>query len=79
MNHENESIIKKLDIIIRLLAVNAVKDKKFIEQVKLLSDFGFEPKDIAKMTGKTANNVRVQLHVIRKNEKIEENDKKGEK
>jgi len=72
MNNKNELIIKKLDTIIKLLAVNAVKDKKFIEQVKLLSDFGFEPKDIALMTGKTANNVRVQLHAIRKNKKIEE-------
>ncbi len=75
MNNNNALIIKKLDIIIKLLAVNAVKEKKFRDQVKLLSDFGFEPKYIAQMTGKTANNVRVQLYAIKKNKKIEGENK----
>jgi hypothetical protein len=71
MNDENllEEINKKLDIVIKLLAVNAIKNEKFIRQVEILSDFGFQPSFIAQMTAKTANNVRVQLHSLRKKKK----------
>ena len=43
----------------RLLAVVATKDKSFKEQVQLLSDAGLQPSEIADITGKTANLVRV--------------------
>lgn len=71
MSKENvlEQISKKLDIVIKLLAVNAIKNEKFIRKVEVLSDFGFSPHLIAQLTGKTANNVRVQLHSIRKKRK----------
>ena len=53
------------------------------EQVALLSDFNFQPKQMADMLGKSANNIRVTLFAIRKeragaqaqSENIQENAK----
>jgi len=56
----------KMDTIIKLLAVNLIEGKAFKDQVSLLSDFGFQPKQIADIVGKSPNNVRVTLHGIRK-------------
>ena len=56
----------KMDTIIKLLAANLVEGKAFKDQVMLLSAFGFQPKQIGDMIGKSANNVRVTLHGIRK-------------
>jgi hypothetical protein len=59
-------ISKKIDILVRLSAINATKDLKFKQQVAILSDAGFRPRQIADMLGTTANNVSVTLHGIRK-------------
>jgi len=56
----------KMDTVIKLLALNLVEGKAFKDQVSLLSAFGFQPKQIADITGKSPNNVRVTLHGIRK-------------
>jgi hypothetical protein len=56
----------KMDTVIKLLAVNLVEGKGFKDQVSLLSAFGFQPKQIADILGKSPNNVRVMLHGIRK-------------
>jgi len=60
----------KLETIIRLLALNAVEGKELKNQVSILSAFGFQPKQIADMLGKTPNHIRVILHGLRK-ERIE--------
>lgn len=62
----------KMDTIIKLLALNAVKEKELKEQVWLLSSSGFQPKDIADMLGKTPNYIRVILHGLRKEMKKRE-------
>ena len=65
------SFEKKLDTIIRLLAIQILSDKEFREQIRLLHKIGFQPKEIALLTGKTVNNVTVTLHLIRKEKKKE--------
>jgi len=59
----------KLDTIIKLLAVQIISGKEYREQVTLLDSIGLQPKVIAELTGKTANNVKVTLHLIRKSKK----------
>jgi predicted transcriptional regulator len=54
-----------MDTIIRLLVLNAVEGKQLKDQVSILSSFGFQPKQIAEMLGKTPNNVSVILHRLR--------------
>jgi len=56
----------KMDIIIKLLALNAVEGKELKNQVSLLSSFGFQPKQIADMLGKSPDHIRVMLHRLRK-------------
>lgn len=56
----------KINIIIKLLTLNAVEGKELKDQVSILSSFGFQPKQIADMLGKTPNHIRVILHGLRK-------------
>ena len=56
----------KMDIIIKLLALNAVEGKELKNQVVILSSFGFQPKQIADMLGKTPNHISVILHGLRR-------------
>jgi len=60
-------ISKKLDTLIRLSALNLVRDTKTQKaQIALLSDAGFRPKQIAGIIGTSENTVNVTLHSIRK-------------
>ncbi len=65
----NRILIDKLDTLIKLTAANVIQEKCFKEQVRLLSSVGLQPKDIADILGKTPNNVRVTLSMIRKGKK----------
>lgn len=62
-------IIERLNLLVKLSALNFLKDKEFKEQVRVLSDIGLQPKEIAEILGKTPNNVRVTLSMIRKGKK----------
>lgn len=62
----SDEILKELKSIKKLLAMQAVKDKDFREQVVSLNSLGFQPKEIGEMTGKTANAVSIALHRIKK-------------
>ncbi|HVA17120.1 MAG TPA: hypothetical protein VMV59_05325 [Candidatus Dormibacteraeota bacterium] len=57
---------EKLDRILRLLGVIAVKDLSQSEQIATLSEIGFAPSEIARILGTTPNTVRVTLVGIRK-------------
>lgn len=59
-------LTKKLDVVGRLLALNVVGEKKFIEQVRILSSAGLKPGEIADLLGKTPHKVSVQLDRLRK-------------
>ena len=70
-DNQFKQLSDKMDVIVKLLTLNVVKGKPLKDQVSLLSEFNFQPKQIADMLGKSANNIRVTLCAVRK-EKAEE-------
>lgn len=62
-------INRKLNIIIRLLATQISHDKEYRDQVILLNRIGLKNKEIAEITGKSENNVKVTLHFIKRRNK----------
>jgi DNA-binding NarL/FixJ family response regulator len=57
----------KLDKILKLLAIDAVKGLSTEqEKIELLDSLGFRPVEIAKFLNKSPENVSVQLNTIRK-------------
>jgi hypothetical protein len=63
---DEKKIFEELNVIKRLLAAIAVKGQNFREQVKLLSDAGLSPSEIADITGKNTNLVNVTKHGLKK-------------
>ena len=61
-----QSINKKLDVLIGLLAMSLTKDKTLQEQVELLDSLGLGQKEIAIALGKHEKNIGTSLHRIRK-------------
>jgi len=60
-------ISEKMDKMLRLLAVEAVKGiDKEQDKVELLDSLGFRPVEIAKFLNKSQDNINVQLNIIRK-------------
>jgi hypothetical protein len=60
-------ISAKLDIVLRLLTIDAVKGmEKEQEKIELLDSLGFRPVDIAKLLNKSQDNINKQLNIIRK-------------
>ena len=59
-------ILESLNLLVKLNALNLLKNKEFKDQVMILSETGMQPKDIADILGKTPNNVRVTLSMTRK-------------
>ena len=73
-------ISSKLDTLIRLSALNLVKDiKKQQDQIALLSDAGFQPKELADILLTTSNTVNVSLNRIRKERAMAKEEEKKEK
>jgi hypothetical protein len=68
-----EKIISKMDLIVRLLALNIVKDLN-VQKDKIItpSSFGFGPSDIAGLLGTTPNTVSVALSEMKKKTKKEQ-------
>lgn len=64
----DERVIEKLDQVLKLLGMMAVKGLSQTEQIATLSRIGLSPKNIAEVLGTTANTVRVALVSIRKAE-----------
>ncbi len=56
---DEKKLFDSLDKITKLLAMFIVKEKSLKDQVKILSDLGLKPSEIAVITGKTANLIRV--------------------
>ena len=63
---DEKKLFNQLDIITKLLGAIAIKDKNLKEQVKLLSDAGLQPSEIAELTGKSANLIRVTKTKLKK-------------
>lgn len=74
----SEDILKdidaKLNVMIKLQALEVVKGRTLTEQVQMLDNIGMAPSQIASCLGKTPNNVRVALYEVRK-KKNERNKK----
>ncbi len=73
MNNEIAGEIRitdKLDSLLRLVAVAVIQGKNQTEQIRLLSQAGLQPKEIAELVGTSSNNVRVRLVELRKRSKI---------
>jgi len=67
-----DRLLKKIDILVKLTALNVLKNMTVKEKVKTLSGLGLKPIEIARVIDKTRNQVYVTLHEIRKEEKSEE-------
>ena len=70
MSQTNDILLEisgKLDKVLRLLALDAVKGyEKEQEKIVLLDSLGFRPVEIAKLLNKSPDNISVQLNLIRK-------------
>jgi CRP-like cAMP-binding protein len=72
MNDNN--VLSELQQIKKLLLVLCTKDQSQKEQIKILSNVGFQPKEIAELIGSTANTVNVTLNRLKKEGKKINND-----
>ena len=68
----DEDLVSLVERMNRLLAMNLVRDLPLREKVASLDFAGFQPKEIARVVGKTPNHVSVILHELRKKEKSED-------
>jgi hypothetical protein len=53
-----DMLVEKLDILIKLTAMNVLRDKNKTEQIGFLTSLGFQPKEIALIVGTTKGTVR---------------------
>lgn len=65
-NEYFEKLLKQNEMIVKLLAANAIQGKNFREQVKLLSDVGLSPTEISEIIGKDVNTIRVTKTLMKK-------------
>lgn len=63
-------ICDRLDTVIKLMVADIIGNKDYEEQVWILSEAGFQPKEIAKFLGKTPNAISVKLSELRKKRSI---------
>lgn len=66
-----KQLTNRLDALIRMTVLGLPDTVTDDTKVKILSDMGFQPNEIAPMVGSTANAVRVRLHRLRKSMKEE--------
>lgn len=71
---ETEKLLKeisaKMDKVLRLLALNIVRDVKSEQaKIELLDSLGFRPVEIATLLNKSPDNVSVQLNILHKKKK----------
>lgn len=59
---------EKMEMIVRLLVLNLVKDMKTQkEKILMLDSLKFKPSEIARLLGTTSNSVSVTLYQFKKN------------
>jgi DNA-binding CsgD family transcriptional regulator len=59
----------RMDAILKILALTLPKELRQSDKIVLLSDAGFQPKEIAGILGTTANTVSVTLSKIKREAK----------
>jgi DNA-directed RNA polymerase specialized sigma24 family protein len=63
------TINNRLETLVMLLSAQLIEGKDYRDQVKILYGVGLSYRDIAKLTGKTENNIKVTIHLIKKSQK----------
>jgi len=61
-----DQLMRKLDTVIRIVALSSMRDLTSTEKIALLSHAGLAPKEIAEIIGTTQNVVNVRLSELRK-------------
>jgi len=61
-----EEVLNRLDTLIKITAINAFQGKSIVEVVGILSDLGFQNKDIAMILGTTPPYVANVRHALKK-------------
>ena len=61
-----KQMVHKMDILLKLTALNVVKGREAQEQIKLLAQAGLRNVDIADLLGKSPANINVTLMNLRK-------------
>ena len=64
-----ELINDKLDKLVKLFGIQVLDGKDVTEQIRMLSNVGLQPKEIAEITGKTSNQVSVTLNKLKNKKK----------
>lgn len=67
--HQLDNISNKLDIIIKLMAHGAVKDKNFDDKIFVLSNMGFDNSAIAQITGAKATTIKTRKSQLKTKKK----------
>lgn len=63
----SEDVIERLDLVIKLLAMNVMKEEETQkDKIIKLSKIGLQPKEIANILNTTSNTVRVTLSSARR-------------
>jgi hypothetical protein len=52
-----EQLKNRLNLILKMLALDKLSDKKIIDQVAVLTEFGFRPSEIATVLSREANDI----------------------
>lgn len=61
-----KEIIEKLEMLIKLTALSAIKDENLEDKIRILSAVGLRNVEIADILGKSPANIGVRLSKIRK-------------
>lgn len=61
-----KQLTQKLDILIRLTAMNSVAGKSLAEQVELLTSISFRPSEIAEVLGRPLNIITATLSNLKR-------------
>jgi hypothetical protein len=61
-----EELCSKLDLVLKILAIDKLSGKKQVEQVAMLTDFGFRPSEIAVVLGRKTNEITSILSKMKK-------------
>jgi DNA-binding NarL/FixJ family response regulator len=66
MSSNTDEVVRKLDVLIRLVAVGICADKTQKEKIQILAGVGLAPKEIADFVGTTPNTVSVSLSTMKR-------------
>lgn len=64
-----KGVCDRLDTLIKLTVANIISDKGYEDQIWILSNAGFQPKEIADFLNRTPNAISVKLSELRKKRK----------